>query len=315
MGGYNIGLRRKVVAGQVNILDSTQVRYVTGGVTLDATKAAPDTDGKRRLRAGEFLGRIAATGKYAPVKRGVLAAAVTAPVAASLTTALAGDDNDLVFTAKVSGAAGNDIAIAYVDPADNDKELAVTVAGKAITVSLATGPAGAITSTAAEIQAAIEDTPAASALVSVADADGNDGTGVVAAMALTPLANGADNDLSRVTLDEEVLGGAAYFQAGDVVEIGNDQYTIATVDTATHAITFTSNLVADAALGAPVQAADGSAFAMLMLAEDVDFELDNSGAFGDQVATAFDWARVLTARLPRTPDPVVALELNNITFA
>jgi hypothetical protein len=111
---------------------------------------------------------------------------------ASLTTALTGTHNDLIFRARRAGVLGNSITIAYVDPLANDQELSIEVVGLDIIVNLATGPAGAITTTAAEIQAAIAADPGASSLVYAVNASGNDGTGVVIVLAETPLAGGSD---------------------------------------------------------------------------------------------------------------------------
>jgi len=61
-------------------------------------------------------------------------------------------------------------------------------------------------------------------------------------------------------------------------------------------------------------ATDGRETAVLMLGETVDFSLGNGYGFGDQVATAFDWARVLTARLPVEVTSDLKQQLNNITF-
>lgn len=113
-------------------------------------------------------------------------------VAATLATDLVGLNNDLVFTAKTKGVIGNSIKVVYVDPQANDAALAVTVSGTIITVSLQTGGAGAITSTAAQVTAAIAALPAAHALVAVTNKDGHNGTGVVTAMAETALASGVD---------------------------------------------------------------------------------------------------------------------------
>jgi len=110
---------------------------------------------------------------------------------ATLSTDLAGDNNDLKFTAKLKGHFGNTIKVAYVDPDAANAQLAVTVSGTTITVSLATAANKAITSTAANVKAAIEAVPAAAALVTVANVASNSGEGVVAAMAATALANGA----------------------------------------------------------------------------------------------------------------------------
>lgn len=115
--------------------------------------------------------------------------------AASLTTNLAGANNDLVFTAVTKGADGDGITIAYVDPGQ-DAELSVVVEGTAIIVNLASST-GSITSTANDIKAQIESGEAAT-LVGVALADENTGEGVVTAMAATPLAGGQDGTVAKV---------------------------------------------------------------------------------------------------------------------
>lgn len=112
--------------------------------------------------------------------------ALVAATAASLTV---GTGNaGLVFTAQTGGTAGNSITVRFVDPAGNDQALSVGVVGSAITVNLATGPAGAITSTATLIKAAIEASGPAAALVAVTLV-GN-GSGVVTAHAVANLAGG-----------------------------------------------------------------------------------------------------------------------------
>lgn len=113
-------------------------------------------------------------------------------VKAVLTTALAGANNDMTFTADTAGAGGNAITVAYV-VAGLSTSLSVAVVGTAITVNVATDGAGAATSTAAQVKTAIEASGPAAALVDVANAGGNDGTGVVAALAATPLAGGVTN--------------------------------------------------------------------------------------------------------------------------
>jgi hypothetical protein len=116
-------------------------------------------------------------------------------VAAKLTTALTGANNDVVFTAKTKGEYGNGITIEYIDPGE-DHVLSVAVVGKAIAVTLGYATA-AITSTAANIKTAIEAHEAANALVSVANAAANDGSGVVTAMEATPLADGVDGTVAK----------------------------------------------------------------------------------------------------------------------
>lgn len=111
-------------------------------------------------------------------------------VKASLATNMTNANADITLTAVNYGVAGNDITVTYVDPAGNNKALAVAVSGKGITVSLATGAGGAITSTCALVVDAINASTAASALV-VATGEGTK-AGVVNAIAKASLASGAD---------------------------------------------------------------------------------------------------------------------------
>lgn len=127
------------------------------------------------------------------VKGGIDGSGATA---AALTTNLTGDNNDIVFTAVTGGGAGNDITIAYIDPAANNSALNVDVNGSDIIVYLATGVAGAITTTGDELKAAIAAHPIASTLVTCADKAANDGSGVVTAMAATHLSGGAGAEVT-----------------------------------------------------------------------------------------------------------------------
>lgn len=123
-------------------------------------------------------------------------------VASTLDVNPTGDDNGLTFTAKAYGAAGDEISISYVDPGGTTAALSVSVSGQAIVVSLARA-ADAITSTAAEVKAAIEASPQAAALVSVAvltsdSGAGDDGSGIVTAMAAASLADGAGTGIGSI---------------------------------------------------------------------------------------------------------------------
>lgn len=111
-------------------------------------------------------------------------------VKAAYTTALTGTNNDLVFTAKDGGPGGNEITIVYV-VAGTNTALSVTVAGKAITVNVATNGASAATSTSAQVKAAIEGNADASRLVTVAHSGADTGAGVVTALSVQSLAGGA----------------------------------------------------------------------------------------------------------------------------
>lgn len=262
------------------------------------------------------------------------AAAPVNAVASTLTTALTGANNDMVFTAARKGVVGDSTTIAYVNPGTPSAALGVVVAGTAITVNLATGAgtvqvetatvvaaggatsngnlpvtvtsalftpavvvqvalttaantaalvatairaaltadatlntyftftgAGAdvvmtrraayarandatesvawtgvlgitavtnstnttagvvasITSTAAQIKTAIEASAAATALVTVANAGGNDGTGVVIALAATPLASGV-NGTAGQPWQQLWYSGALYINASDTAK-------------------------------------------------------------------------------------------------
>lgn len=112
------------------------------------------------------------------------------PAKATLTTALTGTNNDLVFTAKKGGSWGNSLQVEYIDPGGVTATLAVTVRGFVISVSLGRA-ASAINSTASAIKTAIEASGDASRLVDVANAAANDGTGVVTALTATSLAGGS----------------------------------------------------------------------------------------------------------------------------
>jgi len=140
--------------------------------------------------------------KFPMASMPVEAATPVNAVAASIETALTGNNNDLVFTAKTKGGAGNSTTVIYHDPG-SDGTINVDVVGKIITVRLAYATS-AITSTASNVKAAVDAHPTASALVSVANADGNDGSGVVTAwnddpeVTLVPLAGGIDGTPGRV---------------------------------------------------------------------------------------------------------------------
>jgi hypothetical protein len=108
-----------------------------------------------------------------------------------LTTALAGSNNDLTFRANTQGVVGNSTTIAYV-VAGASTPLSVSVTGSAITVNVATNGSSVATSTAAQVRDAVNAHAQAGQLVSAENATGNDGTGVVTALAATPLAGGTD---------------------------------------------------------------------------------------------------------------------------
>lgn len=128
------------------------------------------------------------------VKSGSLSAKATG------STVLTGTNNDLDFAADTAGLAGNDIIIEYINPGAVSQALAVSVSGTRITVSLATNSSGVITSTAALITTAIGANVDAAALIDVTNHSGNDGTGVVTAMAPLQFSGGSDGTVPLFTV-------------------------------------------------------------------------------------------------------------------
>jgi hypothetical protein len=116
-----------------------------------------------------------------------------AAVAASADTGAVEDNNALTFTANEPGDDGNDLTIALVDPAGNNQPLAVDVDGDDVVVNLATDAEGNITSTAAQVIAAVLEHDQASQLVTAANTGASSGAGVVDPVAETPLEGGTDS--------------------------------------------------------------------------------------------------------------------------
>jgi|SRR5690625_4589327 len=98
---YNLSLRTKTIDGELNIFDSSSIRWVTGGVTLDHTKVTA-VDGKKILKIGQPLGKITATGKYGPYDKDATDGRETAVVLLGETVDFAlgnGEFGDQVATA------------------------------------------------------------------------------------------------------------------------------------------------------------------------------------------------------------------------
>lgn len=115
------------------------------------------------------------------VRSAVIGLVGTAPdseaeVKATLLTGVVGSNNALTWTSKLTGNGGNDIQLKLVDPQGNDKALSISVSGKYIEVSLATDGSGAITTTAAQLKAAIEANSEASDLLGLANTGGGGAT-------------------------------------------------------------------------------------------------------------------------------------------
>lgn len=165
-----------------------------------------------------------------------------AEVKSSLSTDLAGDNNDLVYTSKLTGVAGDAITIAYIDPAQVGA-LSIVVTGTDIVVNLA-HDGNAITTIADDISAAIALDVDANALVGVADKAGNDGSGVVTAMEATALAGGVDavNTVTTVTVtDTDIVVGMAKDTSNTITSTGTQVKTTIEATPAAHALVGVAN--------------------------------------------------------------------------
>ncbi len=178
--------------------------------------------------------------------------ASVAEVKSSYTTDLAGDNNDIVYTSKLVGVLGDAITVEYVDPAEASQSLLVEVTGTDITVNLATDGSSVITSTADEIKAAIAALPAAHALVGTADKAANDGSGVVTAMAKTNLAGGVDADTKTLAVtvsDTDISVSLATDTGGSITSTAANIKTAIEGTPAAHALVGLANAGADTGAG------------------------------------------------------------------
>lgn len=111
---------------------------------------------------------------------------------ATLTTALTGAQNDLVFTAAAGlGDLGNALTVAYT-ATGNNSTLTASKSGNAITVALATNATGTIITNATQVRDLVNATATVNASLTAALAGGNDGSGNVTALSDTALTGGAD---------------------------------------------------------------------------------------------------------------------------
>lgn len=192
--GYNLRFTPEQHAGHIPFVDTDSLRFIRGGLSIDSAQVAANLaasqgqavlrNGRLTLLQGSYLSQNPGTGLfevYCPPVAGV---------AASVVLGLA--DAAVQIDADTVGVAGNDIQVVYVNPGGNDQVLHCTYADGIIFVSLATGAAGAITSTANQVIAAIN----AAAGADVTASPPGTGLDVVTAEVLTPLAGGVDGNLA-----------------------------------------------------------------------------------------------------------------------
>jgi hypothetical protein len=146
----DLGLKTTTYGGDVNILASAQARFVN--VTLDETNVAAAGSGLKSVPAGTIIGKNSGTSLYD----------VWVPAtAAHLHTGVVGNNNAILWTAKQGhpftkrGTAGHTVKVSLIDPAGNSQPLEVKIINDEVRVMLATSEAGAITSTAAQVIAAV----------------------------------------------------------------------------------------------------------------------------------------------------------------
>jgi hypothetical protein len=94
-----------------------------------------------------------------------------------------------LFSKAMGHLGGNQITAEFKNPGANNAPLSVAVTGNDIVVGLATNATGALSSTAAQVVAAINADPAASALVTAYTYAGNAGAGVVPVRAKVTLSD------------------------------------------------------------------------------------------------------------------------------
>lgn len=132
-------------------------------------------------------------------------------VPATLQTAFDGTNNDLLFTQADTDPQPITIEILTTG---GTSLLGITVSGRTITITLASN-FGASYTTAAEIKALIEATPAAAALVSVSYPTGNNGSGAIAQPATASIAYGPQaltgGDDEALALSTATEGASIYY--------------------------------------------------------------------------------------------------------
>lgn len=187
---YIAGLRTYFnYVGQANLIDGfltangirvhqnfDQMHYLTSSLHLSAVNVFNATV--------QTLGTISTIGTgYAKL--------VLAPDAAraKITIDPGVANTSIDYVANTAGVTSSGISIVYINPNANNQTLYVEVENRAIRVHLATGPGGAITTTANAIISAIVAHTQATALVTATNHSGSSGAGIVTAMPQTFLSN------------------------------------------------------------------------------------------------------------------------------
>lgn len=156
------------------------------------------------------------------VKSSVIGLIGTAPnsapaATASLLTGVVDSNNAITFTAVTPGKSGNNVTVHLKDPKANNAALSVTMANAAITVNLATGVAGAITSTAALVIAALAAHVTVSQLITATNTGASTGAGIVGASVKSQPLSGGLNEAFPLNTPVLVTGSRTIAAGLDTV--------------------------------------------------------------------------------------------------
>jgi fibronectin-binding autotransporter adhesin len=196
-------------------------------------------------------------------------------------------NNDLIFAAKAGGVAGEQISIEYVNPGLPDSPISASVSGSAVLVSLATDSLGAIISTAADVKAAIEASAPVSALISVANAAGNDGSGLVdplpfsfldlssQAISLVTSVSPADMFFDHSNIDYSITGAGSISGGGLLTKAGSGVLTLSTANTYTGGVMLS---------GGKIRVGNAAALGSGVLSMTTGAQLSSDGATARTIA-------------------------------
>jgi hypothetical protein len=177
--GFPAGAIALVDRGNCNFADKTLNAQNAGAVAVvivNNVPGAPTAPGGTALPGTTIPTDMVGQADGAAIKAGLPA---TGRVHGATAT---NNASRVVLTSRDWGhLGGNDVKAQFVNPLAANRPLSVSVSGKEITVSLATNASSALTSTAAQIVAAVNADPAASALVKALTFQNNTGTGVAPA--------------------------------------------------------------------------------------------------------------------------------------
>ncbi len=148
------------------------------------------------------------------VRSSVIGIVGTAPnaqaeVKSALSTGVVSGNWALAWASTLTGVLGDEVSVFLKDPKANNATLAVTASGTAITVSLATGVSGAITSTAAQVKTAVEAHAAANALVTITNTGASTGASAVTASSRPLYLSGGLDDAFPLNTPVLIAGSRA----------------------------------------------------------------------------------------------------------